>query len=155
MYTQQLKFSSQKTLLSVQNRAMVWFLLMPHAYFSCLEVLGLNGTSILHSPRGRCLSILVSVNACGEGAYLWDQGPKMLVWASESFLKKASEVCPSTALSVLLSAHFYITWPLSFPSRLYSALLLCNEPPKMEWLVRLQWPCLTSFALELRLQVVS
>lgn len=64
MYTRQLKFSSQKTLLSVQNRAMVWFSLMPCAYFSCLEELGLNGTSILHSPRGRCLSILVSLNAC-------------------------------------------------------------------------------------------
>ena len=135
MYTQQLKFSSQKTLLSVQNRPLMWFLVLPFAYFSCLEALGLKVTNIPHSPQSRCLSMLVSLDTCGEGGKLWDQGPKMRVWASYSFLKNVSYVCPSAAVSTLLAARFYISGPLSFSSHLYSVLLLCNRPPQIEWRV--------------------
>ena len=120
MYIQQLKFSSQKMLLSVQNRPLMWFLVLPFAYFSCLEALGLKGTTIPHSPQSRCLSMSVSLNACGEGGKLWDQGPKMWVWASYSFLKHVSYVCSSAAVSALLSAHLH-RWTLV----LFIPSLLC------------------------------
>ena len=76
--------------------------------------------------------MLVSLDTCGEGGKLWDQGPKMRVWASYSFLKNVSYVCPSASVSTLLSARFYISGPLSFSSHLYSVLLLCNRPPQIE-----------------------
>lgn len=144
MYIQQLKFSSQKMLLSVQNRPLMWFLVLPLAYFPCLEALGLKGTTVPHSPQSRCLSMSVSLNACGEGGELWDQGPEVRVWASYSFLKNVSYVWPSAAVSALLSAPLY-RWTLSFPSHLYSVLLLGNRPPQMEWWVHYR----------LRMQVAS
>lgn len=40
-------------------------------FFLVLRHWAWKGTSILHSPWGRCLSISVPLNACGEVAHLW------------------------------------------------------------------------------------
>lgn len=122
--SQQLKFLSQQTLLSVQNRATMWFLFTPFAHCPCLEAWGLKGPSNLHFPPGRYLFISVPLNTHGEAGQPWGQEWHENAGVSILTLSQASFQALSISTSLLLPAHFSVIPPLVFPSHFHLVLLL-------------------------------
>lgn len=101
-----------------------------------------KGTSILHSPWGRCLSISIpfhfsSISAYGEAAQPWDQGPHkkaglgVLILSQESF--QGLPLC-TTLYTTIFSLSYGSIVVFFHP---ISTLCYCCivDHPKIEWSV--------------------
>lgn len=157
MYTHRLKFSPQKTCLTVQDRAITGFLcIIPFAhFFLALRHWAWKGTGSFHSPWGRCLSISVPLNVCGEAAQPWGQGlhrnagSGIFILSLEPF----RGLLRCTTLQTRLSAHFSMLDRCFIPSHCYSAIAAFQPTPIWtDWSTGCLWwaACFTSHMSELR-----